>query len=210
MGNIKDNRIKKEGNLKMNKKTGKLIGTVLIILLLAVLAYYYLLPGVASFLVFKTNLQHADVIIVLGGDSERLPYGVKLYKSNYSDKIIATGDDAEYLRQYALKLGIAPKDFILEDKATTTYENALFSRDIMLQDNFTSAIVVSSPYHMRRAAWLFDRAFKNDNITLLFSPVDNSWFKPDKWWTNKREIHTVIDEYAKFMYYSIMFGIRKL
>ena len=186
-----------------NKNTGK---SVLIILLLAMLVYYYLLPGIASFLVFRTNLQHADAIIILSGDSERMPYGVKLYKLNYSDKIIMTRG-TEQLKEKAIELGVAPKDFIIEDKATTTYENALFSRDIMLQNNFTSAIVVSSPYHMRRAAWLFSRTFKNDNIMLLYSPVDNSWFKPEKWWTNERGIHTVVNEYGKFIYYTFMFAL---
>ncbi len=76
----------------LNRKTGKSIATaVLILFLLAILIYYYLLPGIASFLVFRTDLKHADVIIILGGDSERVPYGVKLYKSNFSDKIIVTG-----------------------------------------------------------------------------------------------------------------------
>jgi len=186
----------------LNKKTGKSIASaVLIVFLSALLIYYYLLPGIASFLVFKTNLQHADVIIILGGDSERVPYGVKLFKENYSDKIIVTGPRAEMSKKAAIDSGVALKDVIPEDKSTTTYEDAQFSRDIMLQNNFTSAIVVSSPYHMRRASWLFGRVFKNDNVTLLYSPVDNSWFKIEKWWTNEREIQVVIDEYAKFVYY---------
>jgi uncharacterized SAM-binding protein YcdF (DUF218 family) len=186
----------------LNKKTGKSIATaVLVLFLLAILIYYYLLPGIASFLVFRTNLQHADVIIILGGDSERVPYGVKLYKSNYSDKIIVTGRGAELSKKVAIDSGIAPKDIILEDKSTNTYENAQFSRNIMLQNNFTSVIVVSSPYHMRRASWLFGRVFKNDNITLLYSPVDNSWFKIEKWWTDERSMQAVFDEYAKLIYY---------
>lgn len=182
---------------------------VSIIFLLAILIYYYLLPGIASFLIFKTNIQHTDVIIVLGGDSERLPYGVKLYKSNYSDKIIVTGvGESRLLKEEAIKLGVASKDIIMEDKSTTTYENALFSKDIMLQNNFTSAIVVSSPYHMRRAAWLFGRVFKNENIALLYSPVDNSWFTPEKWWTNERDRQEVMDEYAKFVYYTLIFVLK--
>lgn len=190
-------------------KTRKSIASLLIIFILAILAYYYLLPGVASFLVFRTNLQHEDVIIILSGDNERIPYGVKLYKANYSDKIIITGIKTDSLKEKVIELGVAPKDVIMEYKAKTTYENALFSRNIMLQNNFTSAIVVSSPYHMRRAAWLFDRAFKDDNITLLYSPVDNSWFKPEKWWTNWMGIHMVMNEYAKFVYYTIMFALKK-
>ncbi len=199
--------------LALNKKTIKSIASaVLILFLLAILIYYYLLPGMASFLVFRTDLKHADVIIVLGGDSERVPYGVKLYKSNYSDKIIVTGGPlkiphlnnmtwAELAKEEAVDSGVAPKDVILEDKSTTTYEDAQFSRNIMQQSNFTSAIVVSSPYHMRRASWIFGRVYKNDNITLLYSPVDNSWFKEEKWWTDERSMQAIFDEYAKLVYY---------
>ena len=185
----------------MKKKL--IIAITLSILLLFVLVLY-LLPGMASFLIFKTNIQHVDVIIILGGDKERVPYGAKLYKSNYSDKIIISGDK-EAGKKQAIESGITLKDVILEDKSTTTYENAKFSRSIMLQNNFTSAIVVSSPYHMRRASWLFGDVFKNDNITLLYSPVDNSWFKPEKWWTNKMEMHVVVEEYSKFIYYAPIF-----
>ena len=80
----------------------------------------------------------------------------------------------------------------------------------MLQKNFTSAIVVSSPYHMQRASWLFGDVFKNDNITLLYSPVNNSWFKPEKRWTNKMETRVVICEYAKFIYYAPIFLENKI
>ena len=182
----------------------KLIIAITLSILLLFVLVLYLLPGMASFLIFKTNIQHVDVIIILGGDKERVPYGAKLYKSNYSDKIIISGDNVIGKKQ-AIESGIALKDVILEDKSTTTYENAKFSRSIMLQNNFTSAIVVSSPYHMRRASWLFGDVFKNDNITLLYSPVDNSWFKPEKWWTNKMEMYVVVEEYSKFIYYAPIF-----
>lgn len=193
-------------------KTWKHIAIIFIlILVMAYTTYLYLLPGIASFLIVKTNLQRSDVIIILGGESERVPYGVNLYKANYSDKIIVTGGPvniphisitlAELEKDEAVDLGVRKDDIFLVDKSTTTYEDAKFARDIMLQNNFTSAIVVSSPYHMRRAVWLFGRVFKNDNITLLYSPVENSWFKPEKWWIDAKKVHVVMDEYAKFVYY---------
>ncbi len=195
----------------------RIISTVaLVVILIPIMIfsiYFYLLPGIASFLTIQTNLQQSDVIIILGGDSERVSYGVELYNENYSDNIIMTGGHidipylnttwAELQKKEAVKLGVLPEDIMLADKSTTTYEDALFARDIMLQNNFTSAIVVTSPYHMRRAAWLFGRVFNNDDITLMYSPVENSWFKPEKWWTDGRDIHTVMNEYAKFVYYSI-------
>ncbi len=196
----------------LNKKTWKKIAlTAILLLITALAAYFYLLPGIASFLIVETNLQHSDVIIILGGDKERVPYGVKLYKANYSDKIIVTGGVlnlphinttlAELEKEEALDMGVPTDDILLVDKSNTTYEDAQFAREIMLQNNFSSAIVVSSPYHMRRAAWLFGRVFKDDNITLFYSPVEDSWFRPEKWWTDERKMHVIMDEYAKFVYY---------
>ena len=60
---------------------------------------------------------------------------------------------------------------------------------------------------MRRASWLFGDVFKNDNITLLYSPVNNSWFKPEKY---KMETRVVIYEYAKFIYYAPIFLENKI
>ncbi|MDP2767177.1 MAG: YdcF family protein [Candidatus Methanoperedens sp.] len=204
--------------MPLNKKAWKkitLTAALIFILLLitALAAYFYLLPGIASFLIVETDLQHSDVIIILGGDKERVPYGVKLYKANYSNKIIVTGGMlniphinttwAELEKEEALGMGVPRDDILLVDKSNTTYEDAQFAREIMLQNNFSSAIVVSSPYHMRRAAWLFGRVFKEDNISLFYSPVENSWFKPEKWWTDERKMHVILDEYAKFVYYLI-------
>ncbi|MCG2738000.1 MAG: hypothetical protein L6282_16600, partial [Candidatus Methanoperedenaceae archaeon] len=78
--------------MTLDRKRKKIILIAsLIFIFFALAAYYYLLPGIASFLTIETSLPHSDVIIILGGDSERVPYGVKLYKANFSDKIIVTG-----------------------------------------------------------------------------------------------------------------------
>jgi len=194
------------------KKITLTVALIFILLLITALAaYYYLLPGIASFLTLETNLPHSDVIIILGGDSERVPYGVKLYKANFSDKIIVTGGLiniphinstwAELEKEEAIDMGVPQDDILLVDNSNTTFEDAQFSREVMLQNNFSSAIVVSSPYHMRRAAWIFGKVFKDDSIKLFYSPVGDSWFKPDKWWTDERRMHVIMDEYAKFVYY---------
>jgi len=197
----------------LEKKARKKIILIasLIFIFLALAAYYYLLPGIASFLTVETNLPHSDVIIILGGDSERVPYGVKLYHSNYSDKIIVTGGLinlpqinttwAELEKEEAIDMGVPQNDILLVDNSNTTFEDAQFSREIMLQNNFSSAIVVSSPYHMRRVAWIFGKVFNDDSIKLFYSPVGDSWFKPEKWWIDERRMHVIMDEYAKFVYY---------
>jgi uncharacterized SAM-binding protein YcdF (DUF218 family) len=120
--------------MTFDKKRKKIILIAsLIFIFLALAAYYYLLPGIASFLTMETNLQHSDVIIILGGDSERVPYGVKLYLSNYSDKIIVTGGLiniphinptwAELEKEEAIDMGVPQDNILLVNKSNTTYEN---------------------------------------------------------------------------------------
>jgi uncharacterized SAM-binding protein YcdF (DUF218 family) len=109
---------------------------VILISIMTFFIYFYLLPGIASFLVIQTNLQQSDVIIILGGDSERVSY--ELYNKNYSDNIIMTGGPigvpylnttwAELQKKEAVELGVLPEDIILADKSTTTYEDALFAK----------------------------------------------------------------------------------
>jgi uncharacterized SAM-binding protein YcdF (DUF218 family) len=95
----------------------------LIVILISIMTfslYFYLLPGIATLLSVQTNLQQSDVIIILGGDSERVSYGVELYRENYSDNIIVTGGPvnipylnttlAELQKKEAVKLGVLPED----------------------------------------------------------------------------------------------------
>ena len=45
----------------------------------------------------------------------------------------------------------------LEQVAQSTYQEATESRDVMLERGWHSAILVTDPFHMRRALWCFER-----------------------------------------------------
>lgn len=44
-----------------------------------------------------------------------------------------------------------------EDRSRTTYENALYSAEMLRRAGVPAAIVVTDPWHMARALWAFDR-----------------------------------------------------
>lgn len=68
----------------------------------------------------------------------------------------------------ALSLRI-PQDAILtENEALSTYQNAELTLPIMQQQGFTSAIVVSLDFHMRRVKFIFDHVYKNSGIKLTY------------------------------------------
>ncbi|MGE0267501.1 MAG: YdcF family protein [Candidatus Omnitrophota bacterium] len=165
----------------------------------------YYLPLFGSFLVIKDDLKPADAVIVLGGEEERIYYAVKLYKQKLVKYIVITGGGvtgreisiAGWLKIRALKSGVPEKNILLETKAEHTYQHPIFVKPILVEHGFTSAIVVSSPYHMRRSVMLFNRAFRMSGINLTYIPVADSWFKSDRWWKSSDGRRIVFSEYIK-------------
>lgn len=113
--------------------------------------------------------QKADAAIVLGaavwGDQpspglrERLDLALRLYKEGYVPTLIVTGGlgdgkgvtEALVMRSYLVEQGVPADRILMESEATNTYENLLFSRQVMQQNSLHSALVVSHDYHLARA-----------------------------------------------------------
>jgi vancomycin permeability regulator SanA len=141
------------------------------------------------------DLQAADAGIVLGasmwGDSpspglrERLEEAVRQYRSGKVNKLILTGglDDpsfkyteAEGMRRYLLDQGIPATDMVLENKATSTYENLLYSQSIMEEKGWISAIIITHTFHGPRAAEIADYlGYENPQLALVKSRVLSPW-----------------------------------
>lgn len=185
-----------------------------IVIAVIVVAMVFSFVNAGDFLVVSQEPVKADVIIVLGGDNIlRTDYGVKLLKKGYSDKIMFTGGatdkgririEAEEMRKRALKWGVAKEKIILEDKAKSTYENAVFSKEIVLDKGFKSAIVVTSNYHTRRSSLVFNKAFRKSGVKLTFCSVEDVSFKPKKWFMDKTSRSITALEYKKLIGYFIL------
>jgi uncharacterized SAM-binding protein YcdF (DUF218 family) len=112
----------------------------------------------------------ADVGIVLGasiwgdrpspGLAERLNLAIKLYREGRFTNIIVSGGmdaegavvtEAEGMRRYLQAAAVPEQAIVLEDKATSTYENMLFSKRIMQVKGWKSALIVTHTYHGARA-----------------------------------------------------------
>ncbi len=164
-----------------------------VFLLLVILGGRYLLPAMASFLLVKDDLKLADVIVVLGGDDDRrVKQAVALYQQGFSKFLIMSGTDRDHsmrmvneMKSAALNAGVPADKILLEPQSQHTYQHPVFVKPIMLAHGFKSAIIVSSPYHMRRVAMLFDREFRGTGIKLIYYPSRDSYFTPDNWWKNK-------------------------
>jgi len=171
-------------------------------------AVWWSLPHIGLFLVVADEPQPAEVLLVLSGDrGERMEYAFSLYEAGLADLFILSGgplyadlSEADLLRRHAGILGVPDEKIILESRAANTYQNALYTRELMELYGLESALVVSSPYHMRRVRVLFDEVYAGSGIELFFVPVANSWFDPECWWETSQGRRLVFSEYAKLAF----------
>lgn len=172
-----------------------------------------ILLGIGNFLIIHDDFQPADLIHVLGGDVERIDYGIELYKKGWGRKILFTGGRVELplvnatysqlAKAYAETKGV-PANGILQDEstATSTFEEVLELQEILKNDpSLQGLLIVSSPYHLRRARWIFNKAL-HGRVQLQFAPVpfEKSRHR-QRWWTEELSLQAVVNEYLKIPFY---------
>ena len=116
----------------------------------------------------KQELQKVDCIFVLGShDPSVADYAAQLYHEGYAPYIIFSGgvvrsvgelrnsspkSEAEAFFDIAVEKGVPAEAIILENEATNTGENFIFTRKLLQEKqlNFKSFILVQKPYMVRR------------------------------------------------------------
>ncbi len=110
------------------------------------------------------------------GTLERTLYGVALYSQGLAPTIIlSTGlakyfNEARLMSEIARTAGVPERALILEEDSRNTHENLQYVQRILDAHRWKTAIVVSSPYHMRRVALVSNRCCSG--TTLLYAPAD--------------------------------------
>jgi uncharacterized SAM-binding protein YcdF (DUF218 family) len=114
----------------------------------------------------KAPLRGADLIVVFAGSSERIEPAYRLANSGYAPYLVISPASENLLKSYNNTYELSPKvKQITEDKARTTFENALYTNKIIESHGFDSVILVTSSYHLPRSYFLL-------RILLLTSKVD--------------------------------------
>ncbi|MFC3884801.1 YdcF family protein [Bacillus songklensis] len=174
---------------------------ILLIITIGVLFTVTIMLKVAGdFLVMDEKPVKSDVIIVLsGGGIERLEKGVELYKKGFAPYFMISNGQEDGLYEAAQKMGVPIDSIILENNASSTTENALFTKKLMMKHKFQSALVVSSNYHMRRVKTNYSKAIKNTGIKLVYCSDDSDEYDPGRWWATKEGRQTTYIEYIKLV-----------
>jgi len=117
----------------------------------------------------KDETKPADAAIVLGAAvfgnrpspvlRERINHSITLYEQGIVSTIIFTGgvgsndtlSEAQVSANYAMAQGIPADAILLENQSTTTRENLLFAQELAEVHNLHTFLIVSTPFHMKRA-----------------------------------------------------------
>lgn len=94
----------------------------------------------------------------------RLETAVEYLQKNSHVKVIVSGgqgkeepmSEAERMYTYLLEAGIAKERIIQEDASTSTYENLLFSKELLPEDE-KGLTIISSDFHLARAQYLAEK-----------------------------------------------------
>lgn len=186
----------------------KILRKFLKFIIIVVIAVAVFLFGASIYLSPQDKLEKADLIVVIsGGDTDsRIYEGIELYNKDYASKILFSGAAAEgevsnasAMKNISVRQGVPAKDILIEEKSKTTEENAINSAKIIQDNDFKSMILITSPYHQRRAYELFKKSLGKDFKIINHSAKDREWRKAD-WWSNENARFLTIGEFLKNLY----------
>ena len=133
----------------------------------------------------------ADAIVVLGGavrgdthlgtlgdmneQADRLVHAARLYQAGKAPRLLLSGGsepgtrpEAELMAELLQVMGVPRRAMLLEEASRTTYQNALHSARVLEQAGARRILLVTSAFHMRRAA----RLFAAQGLEVIPAPTD--------------------------------------
>ena len=194
---------------------------LLINFLAILLAWTFLASFLAKALVVEKPLGHADVILVLAGSSayvERTHKAALIYKQGVAQRIVLTDDGGqagwsqkeernpsyvELAKRELVARGV-PDDAIkiLEPKVSGTLDEAKLVYKFALDNDWKSLLIVTSPYHSRRALRTFEGIFATNGLEANVGIVIAEQIRQDFfWWLASNGWRDVAGEYVKSLVY---------
>jgi uncharacterized SAM-binding protein YcdF (DUF218 family) len=196
------------------------------VIIATVLALPVLLNAYGRWLIRVDPPGRADVAVVLGGgEGERLGAALRIWREGRVPALLVidpgipllpvyTGEDSltmgEVKRRIAIRRGVPEDRVWILKGATSTYEEATSVRPFLEARGITSAIIVTSPFHSRRARATFERLFRGSPVRIRLEtlPLPMSQDRPAGWWTREHDQMAVFTETVKILYYWNRYGVR--
>ena len=180
------------------------------------------IEDITKFIFIKDEPEKADIIFIPGSSNWVLAEtAARLYKEGKAEKIMPSGmyfyqfgrfmnervtderykgiyeTEAEFLASVLVKNGVPEEDVIREEKATNTYENAIYSKELLREMKFRikSAIICPQAFHARRALMTYSHLFPDTKLYVV--PTNTQNITSDNWYNTERGRQVVLGELRK-------------
>jgi uncharacterized SAM-binding protein YcdF (DUF218 family) len=140
-----------------------------------------------------------------GGYQERVRHAVDLYQAGYAPRLVFSSGfvftfrEAEIMRNLAVDLGVPRDAILLEERASSTFGNVVNVRPLLVAEGAREVLLVSSPYHMRRAVLTWRR--QSPDIAVAATPVPQSQYYAHTSGASLSHLRGIAWEYAGLVAY---------
>lgn len=151
----------------------KVLRKIIVVLFFIGLCVFISIEGLILYEGHHKDKEKTDYLMVLGAGVRgeeitktlkfRLDTAIEFNKENPNTKIVVSGGQGEgedvteafAMKKYLVENGVKEDLIISEDKSTNTYENFIFTKEILDKENKDYKItVVTNDFHMYRAKYL--------------------------------------------------------
>lgn len=186
---------------------GKIILITILVAVGLVGGAYLGLILIGNYLTPTDPLVKSDVIVILSGGPDRTSWGIKLYQDGWAPKLLLVGaaldptsiSNAAAMKKAAVTSGVPETAIVLEEESKNTLENAEKSRPILTALGAHKIILVTSPYHQRRAYETF-RKVLGEGIVIVNSPSGYSDWSAKSWWEQPSSANLTTSEIMKLLW----------
>lgn len=176
---------------------------------------YY--DALTDFIFVEDEPQKADYIFIPGsGYGELAQKAASLYHRGFSEKIVVSGKysilrgtfdgpvsppeyigkgyrtECEFLAEVLRECGVPGEAVLLENQASYTYENAIYTRKLLGEKEVKTAILVCQAYHARRSLLYYRLLFPDTQFFVC--PAVTRGIKRDNWFKDPQKIDVVLGE----------------
>jgi len=156
----------------------------------------------------------ADLIVPLAGETERIHYAIELYNEGFAPQFGLTvlplktpglrKASREFAEHLILEGGIPETQLTtISNMAFSTRQEAENILALARSQDLDSVLVVTSAWHTRRSAFIFEQVFAGSGIAFTIVPVASDSYQPTAWWLNPKSRGDTTREYAKLLVYAL-------
>ncbi|MBI1952770.1 MAG: YdcF family protein [Candidatus Omnitrophica bacterium] len=171
---------------------------------------------VASPLRLAQSPQPADAIVIFGGGvgelgqpeegyQERAKQALELYQQGFAPRIFLvsgftwTFHEADLMRALLTSLGVPRGAILIETRVSSTYEYVLRVRAVAQTSGWRSILLVTSPYHAKRADLVFRK--NAPELKVVHQPVLRGRFYHRDGSVTPRQIRGIVHEFLALLAY---------